>query len=503
MIGRQDRWQEDLFVACPLRDLIPDDHVLKRVDKVLDLSWLRDEVRDCYCQDNGRPGIDPEAAVRLMLAGLFEGIVHDRKLMRQAQVNIAIRWFAGYRLQENLPDHSSLTRIRQRWGAEQFKRIFLRVVAACVEAGLVGGETIHNDATLIRADVSWQSLTERHVEAVLRENAEPDKPDDPDAPPPKPARGRPRTKAPKPKKYSPTDPDATMATSCKQYRLEPCYKQHTAVDDEAGVIVDVEVTTGEASEGQQLPEQIKRVEANTGRKVKTVTGDAAYAHSNNCMVAENMEIDAVIPPQAENSKPRRIPARRFKYDGKHKVVRCPGGKVLRRSSYHSKRWLYRARGADCRVCPLRERCVPPSAKARTIPIAHGFEALLRARRRRLRWGEREYALYRRHRWRVEGVHGEAKTQHGLRRAVRRGLWNVAIQAYLTATVMDLKRLAALKTTPPAVAASIDRSVDQLLAILRYLRRIEWLGFARREPEEQIMPLRVKYLENAQSARMAA
>ena len=78
MIGNQERWQEDLFVAGPLRDLIPDDHVLKRVDKVLDLSWLRKEVADCYCVDNGRPGIDPEAAVRLMLAGLFQGIVHDR-----------------------------------------------------------------------------------------------------------------------------------------------------------------------------------------------------------------------------------------------------------------------------------------------------------------------------------------------------------------------------------------------------------------------------------------
>ena len=86
MIGKQDRWQEDLFVACSLGDLIPDDHVLKRVNKVLDLSRLREEVGDCYCMDNGRPGIDPEAAVRLMLAGLFEGIIHDRRLMRQAQV---------------------------------------------------------------------------------------------------------------------------------------------------------------------------------------------------------------------------------------------------------------------------------------------------------------------------------------------------------------------------------------------------------------------------------
>ncbi len=72
MIGRQNRWQEDLFVAGPLSSLIPDDHILKQVDKVLDMSWLRDEVKDLYCSDNGRPGIDPEAAVRLMLAGFFQ-----------------------------------------------------------------------------------------------------------------------------------------------------------------------------------------------------------------------------------------------------------------------------------------------------------------------------------------------------------------------------------------------------------------------------------------------
>ena len=248
MVGRQERWQEDLFVAAPLRDLIPDDHILKRVDRVLDLSWLRDEVRDLYDEQQGRPSIDPEAAVRLMLAGLFCGVTSDRKLMLEAQVNLAIRWFAGYRLHESLPDHSSLTRIRQRWGSERFKHIFRKSVAACGRAGLVDGETVHIDATLIRADVSWESLTERHVERVLDENdgGKPEErpPDDSGGK----CRGRPRRSPPKVKKYSPTDPDATLTTSCKQYRMEPCYKQHTAVDDRAGVIVDVEVSTGEASE---------------------------------------------------------------------------------------------------------------------------------------------------------------------------------------------------------------------------------------------------------------
>ncbi len=441
MLGRQQRWQEDLFVACSLRELIPDDHILRRVDKVLDLSWLREEVASLYCPENGRPGIDPEAAVRLMLAGLFQNITRDRALMREAQVNIAIRWFAGYRLDEALPHHSSLTRIRQRWGAELFRRIFERSVTACAAAGLVGGETVHVGATLIRADVSWESLTERHVETVLAENNDGD--DTPPADHPK-RPGRPRSKPPKPKKYSPTDPDATLTTSCKQYRMEPCYKQHTAVDDVAGVVVDVEVTTGEASEGRQLPEQLQRVQAATGRTLSTATADAGYAHAANYQHLEDEGIDAVIPPQPTPVRKKPvIPSSRFKYDAWRKVVRCPGGKVLTRSHGGEHRWVYRAKTCDCRACPLRPECFSASARSRTISIVDGYEALLRARRRKGRgWEKSTRVAYSRHRWRVEGAHGEAKTQHGLGRAARRGTWNVQIQSYLTAAVMNLKRLAA-------------------------------------------------------------
>jgi transposase len=170
MLGRKERNQLELFITGSLRQLIPDDHVLARVDRVLDLSWLRDEVAELYCADNGRPGIDPEVAVRLMLAGFLLGIVHDRRLMREAQVNLAIRWFVGYGLHETLPDHSSLTRIRQRWGAARFRRIFERTVQACMSAGIAKGEVVHVDASLIRANVSWESLAVQHAKAVVRAN---------------------------------------------------------------------------------------------------------------------------------------------------------------------------------------------------------------------------------------------------------------------------------------------------------------------------------------------
>ena len=158
MLGRQERWPEDLFVAGPLRDLIPDEHILKRVDRVLDLSGLRAEVHTCYQPDQGRPGIDPEAAVRLMLAGLFQGLTADRKLLRETQVNLAIRWFAG---------------------------------------PAVSGR----------------------------------------------------------QKISRTDPDAARTTGGAPQRLEPSYKQHTTVNDQAETLVGV--------------------------AVRTVTADGAYAHPRN------------------------------------------------------------------------------------------------------------------------------------------------------------------------------------------------------------------------------
>jgi transposase len=431
VIGNQERWQEDLFVAGPLSNLIPNDHILKLVDKAIDLSWLRQDVSDCYNETMGRPSIDPESALRLMLAGYFQGIVHDRKLMREAQVNLAIRWFAGFRLHEVLPEHSSLTKIRQRWGPERFKKIFQKTVRMCIDAGLVNGETVHIDSTLIRADVSWESLTTEYADKVIKENHIEDEDNEP------------VSRKGNPKKRSTTDPDATLTASSCNRRMEPFFKQHTVVDDQCGVVLDVDTTTGESSEGKELLKQMERTEQTTGVKIETVTADAAYAHSENYTALEKRGTEAVIPPQHQQKSPQRITVNRFKYDGKHRIVRCPAGRILERSCRTEKGWFYRATKKNCAGCPLRNRCISSKAKVRLILIIDGYESLLRARRR---WQNRDENIrykYERHKWRAEGIHGEAKTQHGSRRAVRRGLANVSIQVYLTAMVMNLKRLATL------------------------------------------------------------
>ena len=156
---------------------------------------------------------------------------------------------------------------------------------------------------------------------------------------------------------------------------------------------------------------------------------------------EERATQAIIPPPTERKSFKKLPIRRFKYDALHKVVRCPAGKFLRRTSRARNGWVYQATTLDCRACVKVKNCVPDSTKVRTVLIVDGYEALTRARRARQHWDEETRHWYDRHKWRVEGVHGEAKTQHGLRRAVRRGLTNVSIQVYLTAAVMNLKRLA--------------------------------------------------------------
>lgn len=435
MLERRSCEQLEFFLCGSLRDLVPDDHVLARVGRVLDLSWLHDEVAEVYTPAVGRPAIDPEAALRLMLAGFLLGIVHDRRLMREAQVNLAIRWFAGFGLRDRLPDHSSLTRIRQRWGADRFRRIFERTVNACIQAGIAKGEVVHVDASLIRADVSWDSLVVRHVDAIAATNGDPQQDEE------ELLQARNSKKTGKFKKFCLTDPEASMATNGRNRRLEPSYKQHGVVDDQVGVVLDVEVTTGEVNEGDPFLDRLDAVAALTGTAIKTVTADAGYAYAKLYAGLEDRHITAVIPAKAEPIR-SPVPMRRFRYDAVNDVLKCPRGKKLKagRAIKHGRFFTSRAR--DCRGCNLAHLCLSKGRVNKAVVLGDHYPALLRARRRRERWSQEDRDLYQRHRWRSEGYHGEAKTWHGLARAVRRGLQNMRIQAFLTAAAVNLKRLAA-------------------------------------------------------------
>lgn len=462
MQGKNDQ-QDQIETIVGLHNYIPDDNILKKVGLILKTGWVHEMVRDCYEQNVGRPSVDPEAALRLMLSGFLLGIVHDRELMRRAATDIAIRWFCGYKLADRLPDHSSLTRTRQRWGKELFREMFQRIVRMCVEEGLVGCDTIHVDSTLIRANVSIKSMVDEYIVKSMEENIEDEEKSDdgdegkggveqkgPQNGPRKTGKLRKRKRGrSRKRKRSATDPDVVMSKSSKGGRFIPAYKGHLAVDDRCGVVVDVAVTEGSVNENTQLIDQVERLIDVTGKEVGKVTADAQYATGANFSDLEAMGIDPVIPVQPEKKKSKRIPARRFKYDEMHDHVVCPNGRKLQRVKKQYRGWVYSSTARDCRGCPLRDRCLYEGVVVRRIYIADGHPSLTRARRRKDRWREECSETYRRHRWIVEGRIAEAKLRHGMARAVRRGLDNVSVQMLLAAMAINLKRLASSLFMPSA------------------------------------------------------
>ena len=168
----------------------------------------------------------------------------------------------------------------------------------------------------------------------------------------------------------------------------------------------------------------------TGRAIGTVTADAGYAYSKVFRGLERRRIDPVIPTRKDPSR-SPVPLRHFRYDARHHLLKCPRGKILHPVRRLGRGQVFLSRVSDCGCCPLKGGCLPASRANKEVVVPHDYPALLRARRGRARWSEDDQRLYQRHLWRSEGFHGEAKTWHGLGRAIRRGLDNMKIQAYLT------------------------------------------------------------------------
>lgn len=457
MLGRKEIRHPELFTFCDFKEIVPERHILRRVDKAVDFSWLLEEVEGLYSDGQGRPSVDPEVIMRLMLAGVLLGIRHDRALMVEAQVNMAIRLFIGFGINDELPDHSTLSRTRARWGKGVFQKFFLNTVRQCVDAGLVNASAIHVDSTLVRASVSWKrvkKVIKGHVEGVYRankENSESVK------------EGGEKKKKQKFDYTCESDPDATLATSSSVKIPEPSYKQHNAVCDN-GIIVDTMMTTGSVHEGHKLMEHIDNVEENTGQTVLEATADKGYSSAANYASCEEKNVCATIPPK-HNIKPNE-----FQFDAWNELVICPAGKKFSQFREGDGVRIYTIDPKRCGNCERRAKCFGKK-KTKNVRVPDNYEALLRARRKKAKgWTDAEKQTYKRHWTYVEGVHGEMKEQHCLRRAARRGLWNMEIQGYFAALSVNLKRL----------AKGVLGDISDILPFLGFFRL--WRPLNRRTPK---------------------
>jgi len=385
----------------PLEQLIPEDYHLRRLDRVLDLRFIHEAVRDRYCQDNGRPSVDPEVIVRLFVLQAVEGIGHVRELMRQVQVNLAYRWFIGYRLDEPLPDHSTLSRALDRLGDEVFNELFERSIGQCRKSGLIEGRVLHVDATTIRAD-----LDENRV-------------------------GKPGS----------PDPDARFGRF-PDNKIKPGYKQHTIADGRARVVLGVSVTAADCSEHDEAIPIIDGVLPRLEKPPEVVCGDGAYASGRNYVELAERGIRLVSPPPKAKTYTgdNYFTVEDFEYDEANDMFVCPAGKRLKYVSTEKERGRrnYRAWRSDCRACPLKLTCTKAERRSVKVSPHHGGLVKLRADSRT----ESFKKIYTSRAPVIEGVFGEAKQWHGLRRAWRRGLSKMRVQCLLIASVINLKRLMA-------------------------------------------------------------
>jgi transposase len=470
-----------------LEELVPKDNLYRRLEATLDLSFVRELVKDCYAS-SGRPSVDPVVFFRLQLVMFFEDIRSERRLMEVAADRLSIRWYLGYDLGEPLPDHSSLTRIRERYGLLTFRRFFERIVELCVEAGLVWGKELYFDATKVEANASLDSMRSRSLmEHGLEEHLAGIFPDE--AQPIEGAKNTLQTTAVGPVgqegralseanarrhrwiaqagrqqrevvrwgyrrmadlKMSTTDPDASpMRCKKNEGSSRLGYQTHYVVDGgKARVILDVLVTPAEVTENLPMLELLFRNRFRWHLSPRSVTGDSAYGTIENIAAVEKDGIRAYMVLPKHDERGPLFGKSEFVYDAEKDLYICPRGETLRRQGldYKERSIRYAARPCACNTCPLKTRCTKSKKKGRWVRRSFEEEYLERVRGYQDTEPYRK-ALRKRQVW-VEPLFGEAKDWHGSRRFRLRRLEKVNAEALLIAAGQNIKRLLAFGERGP-------------------------------------------------------
>lgn len=436
------------YTSFSLEDLVPEDNFYRQVERCIDLGFVRDLVRHLYA-DSGRPSVDPVVFFKLQLIAFFEGIRSERLLMETVSLNLAHRWFIGYDLDEIVPDHSSLSKIRERYGMEVFQKFFEHIVELCVEAGLVWGEELYFDSTKVDANAAITSMIDRteyeagqHLEKLwenddkgtLSELVEK-------------YSGQRLTGSRKPsykrltdEKVSPTDPDAAPMRAQGGGSTVLGYRDHYIVDGgKARIILSALVTPASITDNTPLLDMVDWVCSRWQLVPKIATGDARYGTVPNVVGLEERGIKAYLPIPDLSKRTDFYSSNLFQYDAGQDQYICP---MKHKLPLMSRRWseerlVYRADADECNACPVKERCTASRSGRHIfrsfyqeyldkVKAYHQTEAYRKAMRKRGVW--------------VEPLFGEAKEFHRLRRFRLRGLNKVNIEGMTIAAGQNLKRL---------------------------------------------------------------
>ncbi len=455
MMGRLSRDQEQLFYSFCLEEVVPGDHLVRAIAAVLDLSWVHAELARYY-PELGRPSIDPVLMIRMLIVGYVFAIRSERALCREVQVNLAYRWFCGLSIEDKVPDHSAFSRARnERFGDSTiFRNIFERVVGACIEAGLVGGEGFAVDASLIAADANkrrsipgsqWnKELDAQQVSRATKEYLA--TLDDS-------AFGAASDVIPK--FVSPSDP-AAQWTGAMRGAAFFAYANNYLIDVKFGVIMDVEASRAiRQAEVRASKTMIERTEKRFDIKPEWLAADTAYGSGANLnWLVKEKKIAPHVPVIDQSKRDDGTFSREdFTFDKERNVYICPAGKILtttgRLVNDGETTLLYFASVLDCRSCLLRARCCPKMTPRR-IPRSLYEEARDVARALAK---TKAFEQSRRDRKRVEMLFAHLKRILRLDRLRLRGPRGAQFEFTLAAIAQNLRRLAKLVARPPPISVA--------------------------------------------------
>jgi transposase len=453
MMGRLNHDQGQLFYSFCLEEAVPDDHLVREIAAVLDLSWVHAQLAPYYPK-MGRPSIDPALMIRMLIIGYVFAIRSERALCRDVRVNLAYRWFCGLSIEDKVPDHSAFSRARNERFRESdiFRKVFERGVVACIGAGLVGGEGFAVDASLIVADVNkqrsipgseWSKELDPHQasRAVKEYLATLD-----DA-----AFGAASNVTPK--FVSPSDP-AAQWTGAMRGPAFFAYADNYLIDVKFGVIMDVEASRAiRQAEVGAAKTMIGRTEERFDLKPKRLAADTAYGSAATLHWLVNEKKIAPHIPVIDKSKREDGTFSRedFTFDKARDIYTCPAGNILTttRKIVNDDQLLYRASKLDCDICPFKMRCCPKEP-SRKVPRSVHEDARDVARA----LGRTEAFEQSRHdRKRVEMLFAHLKRILRLGRLRLRGPRGAQDEFTLAAIAQNLRRLAKLVARPPPLAVA--------------------------------------------------
>ena len=439
--GRKD------VVMVDIEMLVPKDHVLRKIEKVMDYEWIYERLEPYYCQDNGRPGTDPVVLIKMVLIQHLFGIASLRQTYREIQVNVAYRWFLGYSLLDEIPHFATVSyAFCKRFPEELSSEIFEHILNKALNHRMVDPGAIFIDGTHIKASANKKKFQKEQVKTAAKVyagqlrrevNAEreelgkkPIEDDDDDDTPPSEGGGTVE------KTVSTTDPDSGMFVKGEHER-QFAYKAHTACDNR-GFVLGVEVTAGNVHDSAAWDAVYEDV---TGKHdVQFVVMDAGYKTP---WIAKKTLDDGkvpILPYTKYKGTQGRYKPWEYTYDPVDDTYICPQGEKLRHTTTdRDGKRTYRSTPERCRTCPCKAKC-GANEKGQKIFTAHIWQECLDIVEQ-LRKTERGKKMYAQRKETIERVFADAKEKHAMRYTHHRGLAAVTRWVTLKYAAMNLKKLA--------------------------------------------------------------